>query len=325
MIIKINTLNSDRRLDIIVAEAELGLTRSQAKNLIESGHVSVDGTVVSKAGLTLHEGQRVEVIVPQARKLDLTPQKVDIRIIYEDDHLAVVEKPHGISVHPSPTENAPTVVHGLLHDLKSLSTVGGVERPGIVHRIDKGTSGILVVSKTDVAHAGLSAQFKAHTIDRRYQALVYGDMHVKMKMKSGRVETFYGRHPAQRKKMTAKLTSGRKAITHWKVLETFKGPLSLVECRLETGRTHQIRVHLTELGFPLVGDQLYGDHERRANALKKSAPKLAAACAAIKHQLLHAYFLGFEHPVTHEKLSFEAELPVDFKSVLALARNLLEL
>ena len=321
MIIKVNALNADRRLDIVLSEAEASLTRSQAKNLIESGCVLVDGAPVTKAGFVLQEGQRVEVNIPAPRKLDLTPQKVDIRIVYEDDHLAVLEKPSGLSVHPSTTESGPTVVHGLLHDLKSLSTVGGVERPGIVHRIDKGTSGILVVSKTDVAHAGLSAQFKAHTIERCYQALVYGDVSAKLKAQKGRIETFYGRHPTQRKKMTAKLTSGRTAITHWKVLETFRGPLTLVECRLETGRTHQIRVHLSELGFPIVGDQLYGDNERRAKAFPKNAAKLAPVCAAIKHQLLHAGSLGFEHPVTHKKMTFECELPADFKGVLDLART----
>lgn len=320
MIITVDADSAGKRLDLVIAESQAGLSRSQVKSLITEGRVKVDGAPVSKAGLVLREGQTIEMSIPEPKKLDLTPQKVDIKILYEDDELAVLEKPAGISVHPSHTENEPTVVHGLLHELKSLSTVGGVERPGIVHRIDKGTSGILVVSKTDAAHAGLSEQFKSHTIDRRYQALVYGDLRAKLRRYEGRIETLIGRNPAHRKKMTGTVKTGRTAVTNWKILEEL-GALTLVECRLETGRTHQIRVHLTELGFPLVGDQLYGDHERRARALAKTNASLGKACLSTSHQLLHAYFLEFVHPVTNQKLSFKSELPSDFLSVLELART----
>lgn len=320
MIITVDEALAGKRLDVVLSESQPSLSRSQAKNLIDEGCVKVDGALASKAGLVLREGQMVELAIPEPKKLDLTPQKIDIKILYEDEALAVLEKPHGISVHPSHTENAPTVVHGLLHDLKSLSTIGGVERPGIVHRIDKGTSGILVVSKTDAAHAGLSAQFKAHTIDRRYQALVYGDVRAKLRKNEGRIETLIGRHPTHRKKMTGTVKTGRTAITNWKILEEL-GALTLVECRLETGRTHQIRVHLTELGFPLVGDQLYGDHERRARALGKRDSGLGKACLAIDHQLLHACFLEFSHPITNKIISFKSELPNDFSNVLELART----
>ena len=306
------------RLDVAITAANATFTRSQIKNLIAKGLVTVDGKVVTKAGELLEEGQAVSITVPPVAKLDLTPHDVGINIIYEDDDLAVLEKPAGISVHPSDTEKLPTVVHGLLFKLKSLSSIGGTQRPGIVHRIDKGTSGVLVITKTDAAHLGLSKQFKDHTIDRRYQALVYGDVAKSKAGAVGRIETFYGRSPGDRKKMTGKLAEGRKAVTHWKVLESFDG-LTLVECRLETGRTHQIRVHLSELGFPLVGDPTYGDHERKARALTKKHPTLGRLCLEVTHQLLHAYKLGFIHPISGAALNFESPLPADFSQVLKAA------
>ncbi len=308
-----------RRLDVFLTSKETGLSRSQVKKLIDAGCVCVDGKLPAKPGQPLKGSERIAVKIPDPRKLELTPADAGIRILFEDASLAVLEKPAGVSVHPSTTETGPTVVHGLLAALSSLSSVGGVERPGIVHRIDKGTSGILVVSKTDAAHAGLAAQFRAHTIDRAYEALVYGGISAKGRG-SGPIETFFGRNPRNRKKMTGKLSSGRKAVTHWRVLENL-GALTLVECRLETGRTHQIRVHLSELGFPVAGDSLYCDNDRRAKLLQKNNPALARACMALDHQLLHAYRLGFTHPVTSEKLSFESELQEEFESVLVLARK----
>lgn len=305
-----------KRLDTAIAEADAGITRSQAKNLIDEGKVFVDNVLATKAGMALLPGQQVRIEVPTPEKLELTPHDVGITILHEDDDLAVLEKPPGISVHPSDTETAPTVVHGLLLKLKNLSSVGGQERPGIVHRIDKGTSGILVVSKNDAAHLHLSAQFKEHTIDRRYRALVYGTMKNK-----GRIETFFGRNPSNRKKMTGKLTEGRKAVTHWEAIENFaRGWLTLVDCKLETGRTHQIRVHLTEAGHPLVGDPLYGDNERKSKGFLKAYPELARACSGSNRQMLHAYRLGFIHPRTSEKLVFESKLPADFQTLLDMAR-----
>jgi 23S rRNA pseudouridine1911/1915/1917 synthase len=321
--IDISEADAGKRLDLAIAESGQGISRSQAKNLISAERVRIDGAVVTKASLLTSVGQQIDIEIPNPTKLDLTPQEVGIRILFEDEHLAVLDKPAGISVHPSTTETGATVVHGLLHALKSLSTVGGVERPGIVHRIDKGTSGILVVSKTDAAHLGLSRQFKAHTIDRRYSALVYGDVRAKLNRSSGTIDTFFGRNPKHRKKMTGKLTEGRKAVTHWKVIASFpKAAITQVECRLETGRTHQIRVHLSEMGFGIVGDPLYGDHEKKARALSSKQPELGKACLALSHQLLHAYRLGFEHPITQKHFEFESPPPSDFASILETLRPL---
>jgi 23S rRNA pseudouridine1911/1915/1917 synthase len=316
----VHAADAGKRLDVVLADAGRGLTRSRAKQLIAEGLVLIDGLRPAKAGIELRLGQTVRVSLPEARKLDLEPVEMGLRVLFEDDELAVIDKPAGISVHPSTTETGATLVHGLLQQLKGrLSQVGGVERPGIVHRLDKGTSGILVVSKTDRAHAALSAQFKAHSIDRRYYALVYGEMGARAP--SGRIETHFGRHPVHRKKMTGKLTKGRKAITNWRVVERMAGKLTLVECRLETGRTHQIRVHLSEAGFPIVGDPVYGDHERRAKSLTRDNPELSRACLALKRQMLHAWRLAFAHPVTQKPLEFESEPPADFASIVTLARH----
>jgi len=315
------------RLDVFLSGPAFGLSRSQAKILIEEGLVQINDKVQTKPSVPLRANQIVRVVIPPPRQLDLTPVKVDITILYEDDDLAVLEKPAGISVHPSETESGPTVVHGLLHDLKSLSSVGGVERPGIVHRIDKGTSGILVISKTDEAHLHLSQQFKEHSIERRYLALVYGDPGDKSGKEFGTIETLYGRSSSNRKKMTGKVSRGRNAVTKWAVEETYEIAqtkhsrfcLSLIECTLKTGRTHQIRVHLTEMGFSLVGDPLYGDHRSKAQALAEVSRSLGQACLALDHQMLHAYYLSFDHPVTKKRLEFESKLPLDFSEIIELA------
>lgn len=310
------------RLDQFVADqlqlSSSSITRSQVKTLIENGCILVDGKTPHKAGMKLSENQKIEISIPEIRKMDLTPMNLSIEILYEDEFLAVVNKPAGISVHPSPTENSPTLVHGLLHQLKSLSSVGGVERPGIVHRIDKGTSGILVVSKTDQAHLGLSKQFKDHTISRKYIALAFNDL--RANGDRGRIETFYGRNPKDRKKMTGRLRSGKKAVTFWQVLKTFKNTphLSLVECTLHTGRTHQIRVHLSEMGFPLVGDPIYSEHKKKLKFFEHANAELYSLLKNLDHQLLHAGFLEFTHPTTEKRMSFEKTLPSDFTAILRL-------
>ncbi len=298
-----------KRLDQFLASKNL--TRSMALKIIKSGNIKVDDKVIIKPAFLLKENQSVSVLIPEIKKIEILPLDLKIPILFEDEHLAVVEKPSGISVHPSQTENAPTLVHGLLHSLKSLSSIGGVERPGIVHRIDKGTSGILLISKSDLVHQHLSTQFKEHTITRRYLALVLGN--ISEKGQKGKIETFYGRNPKHRKKMTGKIKSNRIALTHWKLVRTFLGgKISLIECDLKTGRTHQIRVHMSEFGFPILGDSLYGN--------AKSAQRILGKMN-LSHQLLHAYYLQFEHPVTKKTLEFSSDLPADFQKVIQILES----
>ena len=299
---------TEERLDRYIPQKMSTLSRSQVKQLIEEKKITVDSQHPSKPGQLLKEGQKIEITIDAPTKLELKPTDLNLEILFEDQHLAVLYKPAGLSVHPSTTENEPTLVHGLLHALQSLSSIGGVERPGIVHRIDKGTSGVLVISKTDETHRALSELFKKHTIVRTYKALVFGEL-----TGAGTIKTFFGRNSKDRKKMTSKLSSGRIAITHYKVIKNFRN-YSFVECSLETGRTHQIRVHLSEKGFSIVGDPIYGDHKRKSLLEKNSS--LKEILLKLDHQLLHAETLGFIHPITNENLFFKKEIPDDFKKIL---------
>lgn len=299
---KVSKSQSGKRLDVILSTQNI--SRSLALKIIKESLVKIDNKIVKKASIKVLENQTIEFNLPEIKKIELNAIDLNIEILYEDEHLAVVNKPAGLSVHPSSTENNPTLVHGLLHSLKSLSSIGGVERPGIVHRIDKGTSGILLVSKNDDAHQSLAKQFKEHSITRKYKALTYGD--IRKKAEAGKIKTFFGRNTTQRKKMTGKLTKGRIAITNWRWIKTFKNSnCSLIECILETGRTHQIRVHMSEFGFPIVGDPLYG---KKQDSIAKQFN--------LSHQLLHAYYLKFVHPKTLKSLEFQTELPKDFEQII---------
>ncbi len=326
----LNGKRLDQAVSVLLAKdthtASLSVSRSQVLNWIKLGLIELNAVKAMKPGQTLKTGDQLLVQIPETKKLDLTPVDLKLEILFEDEHLALINKPAGISVHPSDTDDAPTLVHGLLFGLNSLSSIGSVERPGIVHRIDKGTSGVLVITKTDQAHQGLAKQFADHSIERRYVALVCGDLAQKQGV-SGKIETLFGRHPSQRKKMTGRIKASAKsknAITHWKVLESFSVDKSLsltkVECKLETGRTHQIRVHLSELGFPLLGDPIYKPQVSWVQALVKSRPELAGPLAKLDHQLLHAESLGFVHPITQEKKSFKTPLPADFLEILDLLK-----
>ncbi len=315
-IILIPEQKSGERLDTaICALSKASLSRNQVKERIDTGLLTRNDNGQLKASLKVRTNEVYTLIHPDTKTLDLTPLDLKLNLYYEDEYIAVVYKPAGLSVHPSDTEQAPTLVHGLLYELSNLSSIGGVARPGIVHRIDKGTSGLLVITKTDAAHGSLSMQFKKHSIERTYYALVYGDL--SKKGITGKIDTLYGRNPKHRKKMTGTITnSTRRAITHWQVVKKFSENMTLVQCKLETGRTHQIRVHLTELGFPLVGDPLYGNAGPHLERLKKNNSKAYILCAALEHQLLHAAQLGFIHPITNKKLNFESPLPQDFQAVL---------
>jgi len=284
-IIRITSENADR-LDVIVAGAA-DVTRSRAAALIKEGCVTADGAVRQKAGFDVKPGMEIEIIVPDAAPAKAVAQDIDIEILYQDADLAVVYKPSGMVAHPAAGNPDGTLVNALLGKLDSLSGIGGEMRPGIVHRIDKDTSGLLLVAKNDKAHLMLSEQIAAHTVDRAYLAILEG----RMKTESGFVDVPIGRHPTDRKKM-AIVPTGREARTNWRVLEELKGA-SLVECVLTTGRTHQIRVHMSSKGHPVLGDPVY--------AHKGMSDKVAGG------QLLHAYKLGFIHPTTGAHMIFAAQ------------------
>ena len=274
------------RLDVFAA-ALAGITRSRAGALIRQGSVVVDGAAQAKAGFRLKPGMAVRVALPPAAPVALQAEDIALDILYQDDDLAVVFKPSGMVVHPAAGNETGTLVNALLTHLDNLSGIGGEIRPGIVHRIDKDTSGLLLVAKNDFAHVALSGQIKAHTVKRAYRAIVIGGF----KENEGTVEGPIGRHPTDRKRM-AIVPGGRDATTHWTALEPLRGA-TLIEARLTTGRTHQIRVHMASIGHPVLGDPVYGP--------KKSPYPVEGG------QLLHAFRLGFIHPRTGEPLLFEAE------------------
>ena len=274
------------RLDVFAA-ALAGITRSRAGALIRQGSVVVDGAAQAKAGFRLKPGMAVQVALPPAAPVALQAEDIALDILYQDDDLAVVFKPSGMVVHPAAGNETGTLVNALLTHLDNLSGIGGEIRPGIVHRIDKDTSGLLLVAKNDFAHVALSGQIKAHTVKRAYRAIVIGGF----KEHEGTVEGPIGRHPTDRKRM-AIVPGGRNATTHWTALEPLRGA-TLIEARLTTGRTHQIRVHMASIGHPVLGDPVYGP---------KKSP-----CPVQGGQLLHAFRLGFVHPRTGEEMLFEAD------------------
>lgn len=284
------------RLDKYLAEQFPEQTRSYLQKLIKEGGVLVNGRSV-KTGYQLSCGDEVCVNIPEPKELDVEPQKMELDIVYEDEDVILINKPKGMVVHPAPGHTKDTLVNGLLYHCQgNLSGINGVARPGIVHRIDRDTTGILIVCKNDMAHNSIAAQLKEHSITRRYRALVHGNI----KEDKGTVEGPIGRHPVDRKKMAINERNGKPAVTHYQVLKRF-GNYTYIECVLETGRTHQIRVHMASIGHPLVGDEVYGP--------AKCPFKLEGQC-------LHAMVLGFVHPRTGEYMEFSAELPGYFQELL---------
>ncbi|BCR06434.1 pseudouridine synthase [Desulfuromonas versatilis] len=297
------------RLDRYLADCLPELTRSQLKKLIDEGRVLLSGSPV-KAGLKLKGGEVLEVAIPESAPAEALPEQLPLTILYEDPHLVVVDKAAGMVVHPAAGHRGGTLVNALLHHCRDLSGVGGELRPGIVHRLDKDTSGVMVATKDDATHNALARQFKVHSISRRYVALVHGQL----QQERGTVDKAIGRHPSDRKKMSTRGRVGRRAVTHWKVLRRFDGDgLTLVELSLETGRTHQIRVHLSEMNLPIVGDPIYGNSSR-ANALRD--PQLRKLVLRLERQALHARLLGFVHPATGSYMEFESSLPADLAEIL---------
>jgi 23S rRNA pseudouridine1911/1915/1917 synthase len=305
----------DRHLGRAAAERRLALSRTRLKALIESGEVTVDGRVARDPATRLAEGAHIAFEAPPPQESPLVGEDLPLDVVYEDEHLIVIDKPAGLVVHPAPGHARGTLVNALIrHCGASLSGVGGVKRPGIVHRLDKDTSGLLVVAKTDAAHRGLAEVFADHghegSLEREYLALVWGGFDAS----AGRVEAAIGRDPRRRERMAvARQERGRYAATRWRLVEPL-GPASLIACRLETGRTHQIRVHLASIGHPLLGDSVYG------SGFKSKASQLSAganvALEALGRQALHAAALGFEHPITGAALRFESPPPKDFSRLL---------
>ncbi len=290
---KIIIADKSERLDVFLSE-KLDKTRSAVKKLVDDGEITVNGNKV-KAGRTLKIGEEISVNIPDPVKLDLEAENIPLDIIYQDKDIAIINKPQGMTVHAGNGTHGSTLVNALLYHLDSLSGINGVIRPGIVHRIDKDTSGLLVVAKNDAAHLSLSEQIKNKTCHRIYLALLEGTV----KQNDGIIDTFIGRSDKNRTMMAVK-DSGRRAVTHFKVLKRYK-EFTFAEFKLETGRTHQIRVHCKYIGHPIVGDPVYGYEKQKFK---------------LNGQLLHAWKLELTHPSTGERMSFEAPLPDYFQAVL---------
>jgi len=323
----------DKALARDVPEAA-ALSRTRLARLIEEGAVRVGGVVVTDAKARVTEGDRVEIALPEVRESHMEPEAIALDVVYEDDDLIVIDKPAGMVVHPAPGTPSGTLVNALLHHCADrLSGVGGARRPGIVHRIDKDTSGLLVVAKTDAAHQGLAAQFAAHTVERAYLAAVHGvpdpgDPRLAglagLRFDEGGalvIRTQLARHRTDRQRQAVVTSGGRHAVTRVRLRETFGRPpaASLVECRLETGRTHQIRVHMAYAGLGLIGDPVYGGARRLpARALPEGA---AEAARRFLRQALHAGVLGFPHPLSGAALRFASPLPADMAALLSYLRR----
>lgn len=292
--------DAGQRIDRFLSGEDTGLSRSALQGLVAEGHVLCNGKAPAKS-LKLKAGDIILLEIPDAKPIEAVPQEIPLDIIYEDAHLLVVNKPKGMVVHPAPGNPDGTLVNALLWHCKgSLSGIGGEIRPGIVHRIDKDTSGLIIAAKNDFAHAALAAQLKDHSLARTYVCIVCG----KIKDDSGTIDAPIGRHPADRKKMAVTEKNSRSAVTHWRVLERFSG-YTLVECKLETGRTHQIRVHMAYRGHPILGDMVYG-HKK---------PELGQ-----DSQCLHAKELRFVHPRTGQPVTVCCELPDYFTALLEKLR-----
>ncbi len=286
------------RLDLFLSR-ESGLTRAKIKNLLSDNKIFINGGTAEKAGILLKGGEKLEIALPEPESSELKPEAIPLDILYEDKDLLVINKPAGLVVHPAAGHWEGTLVNALIYHFNQLSSIYPL-RPGIVHRLDKDTSGLLLIAKSDKAHLQLSKQLKSREIKKDYAVIVHG----RISQNEGIIDQPIGRHPKDRKKMAVVSSNGRDAVTRFKVLERFKNHTYL-ECRIETGRTHQIRVHLSNMGYPIIGDSLYGS--------KKD--DLAA------RQMLHAWKIQLAHPITFQPVKFEAQLPDDFQKTLILLRS----
>ncbi len=310
------SLPAGQRLDAALAATDTGLSRARWQQLLKQGQVQDEaGTPLTNPAQILKTDTTVMVTLPPPAPMHLTGEDIPLDILFEDAHLLVLNKPAGLTVHPGAGQRTGTLVQALLHHCQGgLSGIGGVERPGIIHRLDKDTTGIMVVAKTDVAHAGLASQFEARTIHRRYLALVAGVPTPPVLT----IDANIHRHPTARTKMAVVPSGGRPAQTTYKIIESFGQTASLVACKLHTGRTHQIRVHLAHRGHPVLGDPLYGG----TRPLKGALPALNQHVKTLGRQMLHAAELGFVHPVTQDFFSFNQAPPADFTACQAMLNDM---
>jgi 23S rRNA pseudouridine1911/1915/1917 synthase len=301
------------RLDVFLSEKDASMTRSHVKRMINEGAILVND-MQQKPGYRLKPADVVVLTARQPRPSKAEPENIPLSIIYEDEALLVVDKPPGMVVHPAVGNYHGTLVNALLFHCNDLSGIGGVIRPGIVHRLDKHTSGLIVIAKCDKVHTSLATQFKERLVSKRYKALVHG----MMKDAQGSIELEIGRHPKDRKKMSAHSKRGRTSLTRWHVAERFQGA-TLLDVEIKTGRTHQIRVHLHAIGHPVIGDDTYGHSKRKIKEIRN--PELRCILAGLERQALHAYRLGFRHPLDGRYMEFTSPVPEDIASVVRHLRD----
>ncbi|CAK7191850.1 Ribosomal large subunit pseudouridine synthase D [Commensalibacter sp. Nvir] len=313
----VNKENNNLRLDFFLASINNNYSRSRLKLFIQQGYCKHNSKVTTDPSLRVKYNDIIELIIPNVKDYYLEPQAIDLDIIYEDNELIVINKSANLVVHPAPGNENGTLVNALLaHCGSSLSGIGGEKRPGIVHRLDKDTTGVMVIAKTERSLTQLSAAFAARKIERLYYALCWGILNPAV----GEIEGAIGRDAFNRKKMSIVLKGGKYAKTHYKTLSIFQQSVSLVQCKLDTGRTHQIRVHLSKSGHPLIGDSIY--LKRIPAIAKKMPPTLRAMALDFLRQALHAAVLGFEHPITREYMRFETPLPEDMASLIKKLQNI---
>ena len=308
------------RVDVFVNKKESTLSRTRIKNLILKGKLKLNGKVINSPSHKVLKGDKINLKIPEPKKASLKPFDFKLNIVYEDDDLLVINKPAGIIMHPGAGNYDNTIVNALMHYCgENLSNIGDELRPGIVHRIDKDTSGLIVVAKNNETHENLSRQFNKHTINRIYQLMIWG----KLRPQSGKIETLITRSSSNRQLMEVGITKGKKAITNYKTLEIFENnktpTLSLVECKLETGRTHQIRVHMSYKGNNILGDNKY---KKKFKKLKNIDINLEKSLYKLNRQFLHAKTLGFTHPKSGKELEFSSILPQDLENILKMLRNI---
>ena len=319
----VDQISDKKRIDAFIFEKCKELSRTRIKNLILDKRLKINEKINSLPSKKIKAGDIILLEVPQPKQTSLQPFKFKLDIIFQDNNLIVINKPAGISMHPGPGNYDNTVVNALMsHDNIKLSSIGDELRPGIIHRIDKDTSGLVVIAKNNLSHENISNQFSEHTIDRVYNALVWG----KLRPQSGRIETLITRSSKNRQLMEISFTKGKKAITNYKTLKVFEGKniptLSLVECKLETGRTHQIRVHMSYKGNQIIGDKKY---KKKYKKLKNVNEEIDEAIIKLDRQFLHAKVLGFDHPKSGKRLFFEINLPDDLKKIIKVLEKLQKL